>query len=114
MLEDAEKNAFLDKSRKSLVNITYELDNLLVKMQKVLELATNFSIESKNSFSLVMEYLISSYFENNLQTISSKILKDLTFCATILLVEFLKQQLLKGEAANKNDSIIDIDLADDI
>lgn len=113
MLEDAEKNAFLDKSRKSFVNITYELDNLLAKMQKVFEFTTNLNLASKMSLSLIMNSLISCYFENKFQTIYSKILKDLKFCAKILILEFLKKELLKEEIADKNGNIIDIDLAED-
>jgi hypothetical protein len=33
MIKEAEENALLDKSKKSLVNITYELDNLLAKLK---------------------------------------------------------------------------------
>jgi hypothetical protein len=35
MIEEAEKNASVDKTKKSLVSIVYEYDNMLTRVQKV-------------------------------------------------------------------------------
>ena len=52
MIKDAEENALFDKSKKSIVNITYELDNLILKNELLSEnnfmpnsLAVEFSNE---------------------------------------------------------------------
>ena len=40
MIKEAEDNAELDKSKKALVNITYELDNLLSKQDALEDFRT--------------------------------------------------------------------------
>ena len=66
MIKEAEENADLDKSKKALVNITYELDNLLSKheaLEKVLE-------QNSSANRIVLDYSkevikeIKSYIQN--------------------------------------------------
>jgi molecular chaperone DnaK len=109
MIEDAEKNAILDKSKKSVVNITYELDNLLVKMKKVIETSNKFNMDSIRCFDLIYQQLTGNYFENKFQIIL-KSLKDLKFCTNALIFDFFKKELLKKAGA---DNVIDVDLAED-
>jgi hypothetical protein len=104
-----EKNAILDKSKKSVVNITYELDNLLVKMKKVIETSNKFNMDSIRCFDLIYQQLTGNYFENKFQIIL-KSLKDLKFCTNALIFDFFKKELLKKAGA---DNVIDVDLAED-
>jgi molecular chaperone DnaK len=52
MIQEAEQNSLYDKTKKSLVNITYELDNLLLKSEILLE---NSEYINTDSFLLLNE-----------------------------------------------------------
>jgi|EP01039_Chlorochromonas_danica_P011525 molecular chaperone DnaK len=43
MVKEAEENALLDKSKKSFVNVSYEIDNLIAKLESLLENNQNIS-----------------------------------------------------------------------
>jgi|GEM_PF-6038838 hypothetical protein len=114
MIQDAEQNALLDKSKKSLVNITYELDNLLFKMQKATGLIGSSSSDPQKLFALLYKQLISAYSENKFKLIQSKTLKDLRYATNILVFELIKKEISKN--GNKNQAsgnVIDVDLAED-
>ena len=109
MIEDAEKNALADKSKKSLVNITYELDNALLKIQKVI------SSNSENMSSISLKYLegigkeIQTYYITNMfDSISTIALKQLKYIYNILILENIENELLKNKPSA--GSVIDVDL----
>ena len=103
MIEDAEKNASADKSRKSLVSITYEFDNLLSKAEK---LSNTFTSPTKTSV-LYFEQLIKeiklSYLNNKLTSISTQLLDELKYAYSILVLEFLKTQI-SGDSSNNESN----------
>jgi molecular chaperone DnaK len=103
MLEDAEKNAMADKSRKSLVNITYEIDNLLLKSEKLIDTFPSLNKASIQYFEEVIKQLKSNYVQNKLSLISEKTVKDLKYAYSVLVLEFLKSKLNeKNDSGNKN------------
>jgi molecular chaperone DnaK len=103
MLEDAEKNAMADKSRKSLVNITYEIDNLLLKSEKLIDTFPSLNKASIQYFEEVIKQLKSNYVQNKLSLISEKTVKDLKYAYSVLVLEFLKSKLNeKKDSGNKN------------
>nr|AYO28289.1 heat shock protein 70 [Synura sphagnicola] len=55
MVKEAEENALLDKSKKSFVNVSYEIDNLIAKLESLLE--TNQSISHTRAYRLVESVL---------------------------------------------------------
>ena len=103
MIEDAEKNASADKSRKSLVSITYEFDNLLSKAEK---LSNTFTSPTKTSV-LYFEQLIKeiklAYLNNKLTSISTQLLDELKYAYSILVLEFLKTQI-SGDSSNNESN----------
>nr|QOU10626.1 heat shock protein 70 [Pedospumella sp. Jangsampo120217C5] len=113
MLEEAEENATLDKAKKSIVSITYELDNLLHKMQKV----TSVTLEKENNsnvkccLSKIYALLARVYKQNKISSISTVLLSKLRFCINILTLEYVKRGLF-NVSENSSDGIIDIDIAE--
>jgi molecular chaperone DnaK len=113
MLEDAEKNSALDNSKKALVNITYELDNLLLKAEKV---RTTFesmaqsisnngvdSVSAMDYFSEIMTEVRMLYNSNNLSKLSETVLEELKYATNILVVLFLKSKLDAPFSNDKKD-----------
>ncbi len=81
MLKEAEKNAVLDTTKKSLTNITYELDNLLVQIENLIE---KLSRTQQEHFVLLKKLLISIlkeikvlYKANNFKSSASQYYADL-------------------------------------
>lgn len=112
MIQDAEQNAFLDKSKKSLVNITYELDNLLGKMEKVLDKSEKMDSNATRCFSLINKQLKHCYRTNKFQLMTTKMIKSLKYITNILMIEFLKKELSNSPNSGSGN-VIDVDLAED-
>ena len=93
MIKEAEENALLDKSKKSYVNISYELDNLLSKSESLLE-----QISFKNEISVlyfqeVIKEIKELYTTGNLKKVSSDCLEDLKYAYSVVILEYVKSQL---------------------
>ena len=105
MIEDAEKNASVDKSRKSLVNITYELDNLLAKADKLSNTLTSANKTSVLYFEQLIKEIKLAYLNNKLTSLSTQLLDELKYAYSILVLEFLKTQITSD--SNNNNSSTD-------
>jgi molecular chaperone DnaK len=105
MIKEAEENAAFDKSKKSLVNITYELDNLLLKAEKLLEseILTTFNEESYIYFSEVLKEIKTAYKEKEFLKISNEYLNDLKYGYNLLLLEYFQKQL---NTTSKNKNVV--------
>jgi molecular chaperone DnaK len=113
MIKEAEENSDIDKSKKALVNITYELDNLIWKNEVLLE--KNFV-----SNSLALEYceeilkeVKTLYKTNEFKKIYTESLDNLKYAYNILISEYFKQELNKNSSQSKNQttdkgSVIDV------
>lgn len=90
MIQEAEKNASLDKSKKSLVNVTYEFDNLLCKTQEFIN-STSLSSDSieYKAFKLSLTQAESLYLKNSFQELSSKALNEVDYLYKALLLQIL-------------------------
>ena len=102
MLEDAEKNAALDNSKKALVNITYELDNLLLKTEKLLENVSSINKNTEDYISEIMKEIKMYYNTNNLAKISENILEELKYATNVLMLEYIKSQLGNSDSPSPN------------
>ena len=115
MIQDAEQNAFLDKSKKSLVNVTYELDNLLAKMEKVIDSSEKIDLNATRCFSLIHKQLQYYYHANKFQAITTKMIKNLKYVINILSLVFLKKELNNNSnTSSTSGNVIDVDLAEDL
>jgi molecular chaperone DnaK len=105
MIKEAEENATFDKSKKSLVNITYELDNLLLKAEKLLEstILTTFNEESYLYFSEILKEIKTAYKEKEFSKISNQSLNDLKYGYNVLLLEYFQKQL---NTSSKNKNVV--------
>ena len=118
MIKDAEDNALFDKSKKSIVNITYELDNLFSKADILFE--KQIINENSAASSYFLELLKESkelYKANSLTKLSLDCLKNFKYVYSILVLEFVKKNLINSKASNtsknSSDNIIDVELADE-
>ena len=103
MIEEAEANAADDKSKKSLVNITYEFDNLLAKIEPVLN---NSNLKDKSSYICCTELikkLKSEFKQNNLELISTDYLSKLDYAYSVYLIDFFKDELTKLQTNKQSD-----------
>ena len=101
MLEDAEKNAAIDNAKKALVNITYELDNLLLKTEKVIENNSNINKDTEDYLLETIKEIKMSYNTNNLSKISETLLDEVKYISKILSIENIKSQLKASESTSK-------------
>lgn len=115
MIKEAEENAVLDKSKKSLTNITYELDNLFLKAENILDNSISLSSEPSLYFVEILNEMKELYKENKFNLISSQSLTDLKYSYNLLVLEYVKKELAKKGSRNKSQAgtVIDVDLADE-
>ena len=109
MLEDAEKNAMIDKSKKSLVNITYEFDNLLLKAEKLIESFPSLNKSSIQYFEELVKETKMLYLNNKLDKIFRDSLKDLKYAYSVLVLDFLKAKLAdsdKGDSGSDDKGVV--------
>jgi len=101
MIKEAEENSVVDKSKKALVNITYELDNLISKNEILLSKNfVNNSLASDYAAEIIKE-IKTLYKTNQLTKIKMESLDNLKYAYNILVMDYLKQELNVG---NKNSS----------
>ena len=103
MIKEAEENAAVDKSKRALVNICYELDNLMLKAEKlVAKFDTN--LEIYQYFSEQLSEIKQLYKSNQLNSIYSKSLDELNITYSILISEYIKKELIKKDTNSKDPS----------
>lgn len=107
MIKEAEENADLDKSKKALVNITYELDNLLSKhqaLEKVLEQNSSGNRIVLDYSKEVIKEIKSLYKTNELTKIGSETLDSLKYAYNVSIIESFKSQLSGSNPQNTNSA----------
>ena len=105
MIKEAEENALFDKSKKSLVNITYELDNLLGKADVLLERFFLSNTPAKLYFSELLKEVKTLYKTNKFKAISSQKINNLKYAYSVLLLEYFKSQLSKTSSQESKKSV---------
>ena len=105
MIQEAEENAAFDKSKRSLVNITYELDNLLSKISKFEDTNTfSYDSELQKYFSQSYQKLQTLYSQKNYQAMLSS-LDYFNHAVNLLTMEFMKDRFLSKK---QKGNVIDI------
>jgi molecular chaperone DnaK len=113
MIKEAEENAALDKSKKSLVNITYELDNLLSKSETFAENYLTDNTTSQMYFLETIKEIQDLYNQDKLSSVTSlKLLENLKYAYSIIVLEYFKNELNK-KSGNKSQKGVVIDITDD-
>ena len=110
MIKEAEENATSDKSRKALVNITYELDNLLLKSDILFDKFLFGESSDKLYFTELLKEIKTLYKLNKFKTISIQKLDNLKYAYSLLIVSYFKSQLSgkPNEVTGKSGTVIDI------
>ncbi len=102
MIKEAEDNAELDKSKKALVNITYELDNLLSKQdafEKILEQNSSANRIILDFSNEILKEIKSLYKTNELKKIGNETLDNLKYACNVAVMESFQSQLTGGGSA---------------
>jgi len=112
MIKEAEENSAIDKSKKALVNITYELDNLLLRAEKLSENLLSkpgiYSSETCDYFSELLKEIKDLYSTNSFGQISSEVLKDLKYIEKAFVTEFVLHTLEVEDSEKGSSNIIDV------
>ena len=110
MIKEAEENATSDKSRKALVNITYELDNLFLKSDILFDKFLLVESSEKLYFNELLKEIKTLYKLNKFKTISVQKLDNLKYAYSLLVVSYFKAQLSgkSNEVTGKSGTVIDI------
>ena len=110
MIKEAEENATSDKSRKALVNITYELDNLLLKSDVLFDKFLFENSSEKLYFNELLKEIKTLYKLNKFKTISTQKLDNLKYAYSLLILSYFKSQLSgkSNDITEKNGTVIDI------
>jgi molecular chaperone DnaK len=103
MIKEAEENAALDKSKKALVNINYELDNLISKIEKFYEKSSSVDTIASQYLKESLKELKENYLRNKLSNISPSILDNLKYGYSIIVLDYFKEQLNSKITSNKSD-----------
>lgn len=118
MIQEAEDNASQDKSRRALVNITYELDTLLQKSEVLLTKVKNSVVasDSIDYFNVLISEIKALYKKDKLMEILGNTIEKLKYSYNILLVEYIKNEIGNVQKTKSNpptDGVIDVDIADE-
>jgi molecular chaperone DnaK len=100
MIKDAEENAKLDKSKKALINITYELDNFLLKVEKFMDIA--LETHEEEYFIEILKKIKHLYLSKSLVKCSGIIQKDLKTAVSFLRAKYLKVGYALKRPSSKN------------
>jgi len=96
MIKEAEENALIDKSKKALVNITYELDNLIAKNEILLTKdIANSSLSIEYCKEIIKEVKI-LYKTNQLTKLRTETLDNLKYAYNVLVFDSFKKELSSG------------------
>ena len=114
MIQDAEANAAIDTSKKSIVNITYEVDNLFAKSDNLLMNSQSFGSDSISYFEELLSEIKDYYSNNLLDELSSNTITDLKYLNSILVLEFIKTKLSESKGSDniRKGNIIDVDIVE--
>jgi molecular chaperone DnaK len=109
MIKEAEENALIDKSKKSLVNITYELDNTLTKTEKYIADSSFKSGALGNYFIEITKQIKKLYKLKKFDKLSKESITTLKYSYSLLLIDFLKTELInKKNKPFKKGTVIDM------
>jgi molecular chaperone DnaK len=108
MMEEAKKNSMLDQSRKSILNIAYELDNYFLKAEKFLEKEFSLNEKSNLYFQELLKEIKYFYKINQLNQIKEKTLNQLELATNFSLVEYFLNSLQKPSSFSDKGKVIDV------
>ena len=110
MIKNAEENSAADKLKKSLVNITYEFDNLFEKLELILNKWTYLNTVSIQYLEELFKIVKKEYKNNQFETISNQTLQKLQGAFEVVLIDYFKHELkeLSTEKSSNSNTVIDV------
>lgn len=109
MIKEAEENAFFDKAKKSLVNLTYEFDNFLAKIEKFLSTWIAGDSEIEDYFLESVNEMKFSFRAKKFNRVFAA-LKKVKYAYNLALLDFFQTELKKGRKSGggKRGMVIDV------
>jgi len=106
MIQEAEENAFSDKARKSAVNITYEFDNLLSKVEIFKETKAKAGISGSTDateeyFLEAIKEVKENYQDKKFMSLFEKI-KTLNYSYNLFLIDYLVNQVSSNDSQKES------------
>jgi hypothetical protein len=84
MIKEAEENAIFDKSKKALVNLTYEFDNLFLKGETFIENYLENSSDKNSYFIELLKEIKDLYSSNKLDKVNVELLDNLNYVYNLI------------------------------
>ena len=113
MIKEAEKNASFDKGKKSIVNITYEFDNLLFKMENLFIHYLKVDHSMSKYFEEVKKEIQEFYKLNRFSEIKQESLNKLKNVYNLALFEYVEKKLFSkskdSSTTRKKGLVIDVE-----
>lgn len=118
MIKEAEENALQDKAKKSLVNITYELDNLSLKKENFILFITKSKLITLNSVNYLLKLIhnIQYFYKlNKLKQVEDKLLNELQYSYKMMILDYIQNSLksVNSDSNSSTKSIIDAELTEE-
>ena len=110
MIQEAEENANTDKSKKALLNITYEFDNFLSKIEVLVENTSSLKTEDLYLLEVIKE-IKTFYNLRKFKKCSSIVLKDLKNAVSFLMSKKISKQSVDPKKIKRK--VIDTEIEDD-
>jgi len=115
MIKEAEDNAALDKGKKALTNIIYELDNLFLKAERFSAKVGKSNTDAELYLEQILSEVQENYISSDYLALNSS-LDNLKYAVNILLLEYLKKELSNTstkKSTNSDKKGVVIDVTDD-
>ena len=115
-LFEEKTNALVDKSKKAVVNVSYDIDTLLFKAETLLDSSVNITSDCRIYFEQTLNQLKQLYNQNNFNQISIDLISELKYIYNLIVLEYIKStlnnDLSPNESTSRKGDIIDVDIAD--
>jgi molecular chaperone DnaK len=113
MIKEAEENAAFDKSKKALVNITYEFDNFIYKCENLIEKCDFLDNDLVLYFSELIKEAKQLYTSSSLKGLYPKVLDEVKWAFNLILFEYLSSKFNSSNVNSSSNKGRVIDVTDD-
>jgi molecular chaperone DnaK len=108
MIKEAEKNSSFDKVKKSIINLTYELDNLLVKYDSLKRNVLSQSFLTKSWINLTISQIQKYYVNKEYKELKDKSLNDLEDSIILFFTESINDNFSESIPKKGKGKVIDV------
>ena len=111
LIEEAEQNVMVDKSKRTFVNLSYELDSLFEKIDLIFENLTTQDQKTTEMITLylqeVVETIQTAYVEKEFSKIDILLTTHLPYLEQLFVFDFFEKNLNDSSSSFKKSNVID-------